>query len=129
MSGRPSLTHNAVRAEIARMPSRGSEKRSFGVRARRRQRHTDDTVTSRKNHNRVREEVKGGPAPRGKKHHRYPRQEHKRHGDGRFTFRGQENTNAHINKGVWFQAQDFNRSQKSPTGSFGTCFSTRARAA
>ena len=61
-----------------------------------RQRHTDDTVAGRKNHNRVPEEVKGSPAPRGKKHHRYPGQEHERHNDGHPAFGAQENVEAHI---------------------------------
>ena len=81
ISGSPSLTQNAVRAEIARMPTAGARTNGLGSGGGR-QRHTDDTVADRKNHNRVPEEVKGSPASRGKKHHRYPRQEHERHSDG-----------------------------------------------
>jgi hypothetical protein len=44
----------------------------------------------------VPEESKGGPTSRGKKHHRYPRQEHQRHADGHSAFGAQENVEAHI---------------------------------
>jgi hypothetical protein len=48
-----------------------------------RQRRTDDAVTGRKHHNRIRQDVKGSPAHSGKKHYRYPRQEHQRHDNRR----------------------------------------------